>query len=149
MSTIELIKKLRVETGASVALCNKALLESKNDLKRAHELLKTWGVERAQKKQGTEAADGVIESYIHHNKRMGALLTLHCQTDFVAKNEEFRKLAREIAMQIASMAPKTSEELLKQAYIRDSKKTIESLIQEQIAKLGENIKIGEFVRFEI
>jgi len=149
MKTIELIKTLRAETSASVALCNKALLESKNDIKKARELLKAWGVEKAQKKQGTETADGVVESYIHHNKRMGALLTLHCQTDFVAKNEEFRSLAREIAMQIASMAPKTSEELLKQAYIRDSKKTIEALIQESIAKLGENIRIGDFVRFEI
>lgn len=149
MNNIKLIKTLRTETGASIALCNKALLESKNDIKRAHELLKAWGVERAQKKQGSDATDGVIESYIHHNKRMGALLTLHCQTDFVAKNEEFRTLAREIAMQIASMSPKTSEELLKQAYIRDNKKTIELLIQEHIAKLGENIKIGDFVRFEI
>lgn len=146
---IEKIKTLRAQTGASIALCNKALLETKGNIDTAKDLLQTWGIESAQKKQGKDASEGVVEAYIHHNKRMGALITLYCQTDFVAKNEEFRLLAREIAMQIASMGPKTSDDLLKQTYIRDSKKTVESLIHEYIVKLGENIKIGDFVRFEI
>ena len=146
MSQIQKIKKLREITGVSNAHCNKAITESKGNIEKAQELLKIWGVELAAKKAGTRTNEGVIESYIHHNKRMGAIVKLHCETDFVAQNAEFRKLATEIAMQIASMGAKTPEELLNQAYIRDPGKTVGDLIKEHIVKLGENIQVGEFTR---
>jgi len=149
MANLDLLKKLREESGVSIALCNKALTESKGNFEKAKQLLSALGVELAAKKSGNATGEGVVESYIHHNKRMGALIKLHCQTDFVAKNEEFRTLAKEIAMQIASMGPKNIEELMKQPYIREPKKTIEDVLKLHIAKLGENIQIGEFVRFSI
>ncbi|MCR4326575.1 MAG: translation elongation factor Ts [Candidatus Roizmanbacteria bacterium] len=149
MTNLDLLKKLREETGVSIALCNKALNESKGNFEKAKQLLSTWGVELAAKKSGEVTGEGVVESYIHHNKRMGALVKLHCQTDFVAKNEEFQTLAKEIAMQIASMGPNNAEELMKQPYIREPKKTIEDMLKSYIVKLGENIQIGEFVRFSI
>ncbi len=149
MTNLTKIKTLREQTGASIALCNKALKESKGDLNKAKELLSKWGAEIAVKKQDKSTNEGIVASYIHHNQRWGAMVVLQCETDFVARNEEFKKLGREIAMQIASQQPKTTEELLKQAYIRDAEKTIQKLVEEHIAKLGENIKIGEFVRLEI
>lgn len=146
---IQKVKELRQQTGVSVALVTKALKESKNNTEQARELLKKWGADMADKKSGKEAHEGVVMAYVHHNKRMGALVKLQCETDFVAKNEDFQKLAYEIAMQIASMQPKTIDELMKQAYIRDAGKTIETLIKEHITKIGENIKVTELVRFAI
>jgi len=149
MADIKKVKQLREETGASIALCNKALNEAKDDLKAASVLLAKWGIELADKKQSRATGSGVIQSYIHHNFRMGAMVSLNCETDFVAKNEKFRKLAYEIAMQIASMKPKSTSELLKQQYIRDASITVETLIKQHIAVLGENIQVGEFVRLEL
>lgn len=148
-NNIELVKKLREETGVSVAMVNKALTETKFDYDKAKKLLSEWGVSIAQKKSENEASEGVVQSYVHHNKRMGAMVVLHCQTDFVAKNEDFQRLAYEIAMQIASMAPKTVDELVAQPYIKDSTKTIGELIKDHVVKLGENVKVGEFVRFAV
>ena len=148
-NNIELIKKLREETGVSVALINKAFTEAEGDYEKAKGLLKQWGVELAAKKSDSAAADGVVQAYIHHNKRMGAIVVLNCQTDFVAKNEEFQTLAHEIAMQVASMDPKNVEDLMKQPFIKDSSKTIADLIKEAIVKLGENVVIGNFKRFAI
>jgi len=149
MADIKKVKQLREETGASIALCNKALNESNDSLKLAQELLAKWGIELADKKLSRTTTSGVIQSYIHHNFRMGAMVSLNCETDFVAKNEKFRKLAYEIAMQIASMKPKSTSELLKQEYIRDASITIETLIKQHIALLGENIQVKEFVRLEL
>lgn len=149
MTDVSLVKKLREETGVSIALCNKAIKESNGDVKKAKELLQKWGAEIADKKSDRATEQGIIISYVHHNKRFGAMVTVQCETDFVAKNEEFIKLGNEIAMQIASMQPKTTEELMKQTYIRDPAKTIEDLVKEMISKLGENIKIGEFVRLSL
>ena len=149
MADLKKIKELRDRTGASIALCNKALLEGEGSIEKAGELLKKWGIELADKKAGNETSQGILASYVHHNKKVAALVTLRCQTDFVAKNTDFQKLGQEIAMQVASMAPKTTEELLKQAYIRDGKITIQDLIKEQITRLGENITLGEFVRYTI
>lgn len=149
MVDVTLVKKLREETGVSIALCNKALKESNGEIKKAKELLQKWGTEIADKKTDRATEQGIIVSYVHHNKRFGAMVTLQCETDFVARNEEFIKLGNEIAMQIASMQPKTTEELLKQAYIRDASRTIEALVKEMVSKLGENIKIGEFVRLSL
>jgi elongation factor Ts len=149
MTKIQKIKELRSKTGVSIALVSKALSEAGNDIKKAEELLKVWGVELADKKKEKATEQGVITSYIHHNGKIGAMVSLLCQTDFVAKNEDFKKLAYEIAMQIASMNPKTSDELLNQAYIRDPKITVANLIKASITKLGENINIGDFVRLEL
>ncbi len=149
MVDIKLIKQLREKTGGGIADCKKALEEAKNDLKKAAELLQKWGIQKSAKKADRETRQGIVESYIHGNGRVGVLLTLFCETDFVSQNNEFKKLAHEIAMQIASMNPKTNEELLDQPYIRDAKMKISELIKSVIGKIGENIRLGEFVRYEI
>ena len=146
---IKLIKQLREETQVSIADCRKALEEAKGDYEKAIELLKQKGIERAEKKADRETAQGVIESYIHQNGKVGVLLEILCETDFVARTEDFKKLAHEVAMQIAAMNPKNIEVLLKQDYIRDASLTIETLVKQTIGKLGENIVIKQFTRFEI
>lgn len=149
MIDTNLIKQLREETFAGIADCKKALETTGGDLKKAVSLLKTWGIEKSANKKDRETRQGLVESYIHGEGRVGVLLTLLCETDFVARNEEFKKLAHELCLQIASMNPKSPEELLAQIYVRDGKMKIEDLVKLAIAKIGENIKIGEFVRYEI
>ena len=149
MANLKKVKELRESTGVSIALCNKALKEAKDDVAKATKLLSKWGIELADKKGGRDTNSGTIASYVHHNGRVAATVSLLCETDFVAKNEKFKTLAYEIAMQIASMRPKTSKELLEQSYIRDSSITVGTLIKQNIALLGENIRIGEFVRLEL
>jgi elongation factor Ts len=146
---IKLIKQLREETQVSIADCTKALEEAKGDYEKAIQILKKRGIERAEKKASRETAQGLIESYIHQNGKVGVLLELLCETDFVARTEDFKRLAHEVAMQIAAMNPKNVEALLKQEYIRDSSTTIENLIKQTIGKLGENIVVKQFTRFEI
>lgn len=149
MVDIEFLKKLRNETLVSIADCRKALEESNNDYKKALGWLKKHGLEKAEKKADRATSQGLIESYIHQNSRVGALVEVLCETDFVARTTEFKNLTHEIAMQVASMNPVNVDSLLKQAYIRDGSKTIENLIKEAIAKLGENIVVKDFRRFEI
>ncbi|MBI2074223.1 MAG: translation elongation factor Ts [Candidatus Levybacteria bacterium] len=146
---IKLLKKLRNETGISLADCRKALEESENDYKKALEWLRQHGIEKAGKKAERETSQGLIEAYLHGNGRVGVLVEILCETDFVARTNEFKQLAHEVAMQIAAMKPKDVQTLLKQEYIRDSSKTIETLVKEAIAKLGENIVLKKFTRFEI
>lgn len=146
---IKQIKKLREEMGAGIADIKEALEESKGDEKMAKEILRKKGLDKASKKEGRETKAGIIEAYIHADKESGAMIVLTCETDFVARNEEFQKLAHEIAMQICAMNPKNVKELLKQPWIRDETQTIEDLLKENIAKFGENIKIVDFKRFEI
>jgi elongation factor Ts len=143
------LKELRNQSKASVSLCNKALKEANGSLEKAAKLLTQWGIETAEKKANRQTLNGTIASYVHHNGRVAATVSLLCETDFVAKNEEFKQLAYEIAMQIASMNPKTTSELLAQEYIRDCSITVETLIKQKIALLGENIRVGEFVRLEL
>lgn len=145
---LETIKKLREETGAGVMDAKKALEESNGDYAKAMEYLKSKGVERAEKKSDREIKAGAIFSYIHSG-RVGALVKLGCETDFVAKNDEFQKLGNEIAMQVAAMGPENIEALLEQAYIRDSSKTIKDLITDTVSKTGENITVAEIQRVEI
>lgn len=147
--SIENIKKLREETQAPVMEVKKALEKTKGDYNKAKEELKKWSVEKAAKKQGEATCQGIVEAYIHNSGKVGSLVILTSQTDFVARTKEFKELAHELAMQVASMNPKDSEELLKQTYIRDSKKTIKTLIDETIAKMGENIKVTKIIRFEV
>lgn len=146
---ITLLKQLRAETAASIADCRKALGESNGDYDKALVWLKKHGIEKAEKKSDRKTSQGLIDCYIHQNGRIGAIVSVLCETDFVARTSEFKILAHEIAMQVAAMNPKDVEFLLKQEYIRDSSKTIGDLIKEAIAKLGENIVVKEFKRFEI
>lgn len=146
---IKKLKELRNETSASIADCRKALEESDNDYKKALEWLKKRGLEKAEKKAERETSQGIVESYIHAGGKVGVLLVLLCETDFVAKTDEFKNLAREIGMQIAAMNPESVDDLLKQDYIRDASVTIEELIKSTIGTIGENITLREFTRYEI
>lgn len=146
---LTLLKQLREETRVSIADCRKALEESGGDYQKALDWLRKHGVEKAEKKAERETSQGIIDSYIHQNGRVGALVVLLCETDFVARTSEFKHLAHEIAMQVAAMSPKNVEALLKQEYIRDNSKTVSDLVKETIAKLGENIVVKNFQRFEI
>lgn len=145
---LEEVKKLRKETNLPIMECKKALEEAEGDYNKAKEILKEKGIETLNKKAQRSTSAGIIVSYTHAN-RIGVLLELACETDFVAKNEEFKKLALEILLQIASMAPKSKEELLNQIYIRDESKTVKDLLTEKIAQLGENIKVKRFLRWEL
>lgn len=146
---LELIKKLREESQASVADVKKALEESEGDYKKALDWLRKRGAEIAEKKKDRETAQGLVESYVHGNGKIGVLVKLSCETDFVARTQEFKNLAHEVAMQISAMDPKDVPSLLLQEYIRDPKLTIEDLIKEAVGKLGENIKVAEFSRIEL
>ncbi|HLL60722.1 MAG TPA: translation elongation factor Ts [Candidatus Nitrosocosmicus sp.] len=149
MTDIQKLKQLRDETGVSFNLCKKALDESGDDIEKSKSLLQEWGIEKAAGKANRETKQGSLFSYIHHNKKVAVMLELLCETDFVAANENFQKLGNTLAMQIASMNPKDKEELMTQPNIRDPKVTIDTLIKEQILKIGENIMIGRFERWEI
>lgn len=145
---VKLIKQLRDKTSAGVSDVRAALEEASGDFKKAEEILKKKGFERASKKADRATRAGLIEAYVHQS-RVGALVELLCETDFVARTDEFKTLAHEIAMQVASMNPKDNSALLRQEYIRDPSKTIQDLIREAIAKLGENIIVARFSRFEL
>lgn len=145
----ELIKKLRERTGASVMECRTALQESGGNLEKAIENLRIKGKEKAIKKADRKTAEGVIASYIHSNKKIGAMVELLCETDFVAKNLEFQELAHDLAMHIAAMNPSNRDSLLIQPFVKRPDITIEDLIGEKVGKIGENIQIGNFTRFEI
>src|SRR5687768_8857497 len=139
--------------------CKRALQEAQGNLDKAVELLREKGLSKHAKLAGRAVTQGVIESYIHTGGRIGALVEVNCETDFVARTDEFRTLAREIAMQVASMDPQSvgtldgddgdGSALLNQEYIRDSRKTIRDLVKETIGKVGENIQISQFKRFEV
>lgn len=146
---IDIIKKIREQTGLSVSDIKSALEEAGGDEKRALEILGSRGHEIAERKSSRQALEGLVESYIHANRKVGASLVLHCETDFVAKSQDFLELAHDLAMQIASMDPKGAEELLSQPFIKDQNLTVKELISKYIAKLGENIKIGGFFRFSV
>ncbi len=146
---IQLLKKLREETQVSIADCRKALEETNNDFEKAKEWLRVHGIEKAGKKAERETSQGLIDSYIHQNGRVGVLLELSCETDFVARTDEFKNLSHEISMQITAMNPTDVQSLLKQEYIRDGSKTIEDMVKEAIAKIGENIVIKRFARYEL
>lgn len=146
---LKTIKKLRDETSASVADCRRALDEANGDEKKALAWLKKRAGEIAAKKADRDTSEGIIEAYIHGAGKVGVMVELLCETDFVAKTDEFKKLAREIAMQVAAMNPDDVDALLKQEYIRDGSQTIEQVMKDSIGKLGENIAVKRFVRFEI
>lgn len=138
------LKKLREATDAGVADCRQALEESNGDMKKATEWLKKKGVERAAKKSEREVKAGRVFSYIHHTGRLGSLVALACETDFVAKTDHFQNLGKELSMHVASAKPASVEELLDQEYVRDPSKKISDLIKETVGVLGENIQVVDF-----
>ncbi len=144
------IKKLRAETSASVLDIKKALESANGDLNKARQLLNERGQAIAAKKSATrEVKAGLIESYVHSTGKVGSLVELLCETDFVARNEAFRTLAHEIAMQVAIQDYASADELLADAYMRDGSKTVNDLITEAIAKIGEKIELGRFIRYAV
>lgn len=146
--SIEDIQKLREITGAGVMDCQRALKEADGNFDRAVELIREKGLFKVEKRAGRETGAGLIHSYVH-NERIGVLIDLRAETDFVVRSEPFRKLIHELAMQVAAAAPKNIEELLNQPYIKDEKKKVADLVNEVISTVGENIKINNFYRMEI
>jgi elongation factor Ts len=147
MKTIDQIKQLRDESGVSITECQKALKEAGNDMEKAKEVLRRWGKELAAKKSSRITSQGLIESYIHPNKKMGVLLELNSETDFAAKSADFQNLAHELCLQIAAMEEEAS--LLEQPWIKDPSKSIKDLISETTSKIGENITVKRFSRFKL
>ncbi|HCX65027.1 MAG TPA: elongation factor Ts [Eubacteriaceae bacterium] len=194
MSSAKLVKELREKTGAGMMDCKKALVENNNDIEKAIEFLREKGLSAASKKAGRVAAEGIVDSYIHLGGKIGVLVEVNCETDFVAKTDDFKTFVKDIAMHIAASNPqylskedvpedavekersvlkaqalnegkpehivekmvegrikKFYEEicLLNQPFVKDPDKTIEELLKEQIAKIGENVKIRRYARFQL
>lgn len=145
--TLSQIKQLRNKTKAGVADCRVALEETGGDLKKAEDWLRKKGIKSAKKRTDRPTVAGLIEAYSHAEGKIVAVTELLCETDFVARTADFKKLAHELAMQVAAMNPKKVTDLLKQPYIRDEKTTIDNLVKELIGKTGENIKINRIARF--
>lgn len=141
------ILRLRESTGAGIMDCKRALAEAKGDFEKAQGVLKQKGLDVAKKKASREAKEGQIVSYVHAGGRIGVLVEINCETDFVAKNEVFQRFARDVAMQVAAQPEEVS--LLDQKFIRDPQKTIRDYLTETIARLGENILIRRCVRWEV
>ena len=144
----EQIRKLRELTSAGVMECKKALEEAGGDFDKAKAIIHERGLVKAEKKGARATGAGLLHSYIH-NERVGVLLELRCETDFVARNDSFKELAHNLAMHIAAMNPSSAEELMVQNYVKDESVDIEGLIKSTIAKVGENIKVEKFCRYEI
>ncbi len=148
-TTAEDIKRLREETSCGVIDCKKALEEAKGDFNKAKDLLRKRGLEMASKKSDRVAKEGRVESYIHSGSKIGVLVEVNCETDFVAKNDDFTKFTRDLAMHIAAMAPADVAALLEQPFVRESSKSIKDMLNELVAKIGENIIISRFIRFKV
>lgn len=146
---LTLLKKLREETSISVSECRQALEESEGDYGKALALLKSHAAEKAAKKADRATGEGLVDAYIHGNGKIGAMVEILCETDFVARTDEFKKLVHEVAMQVAAMHPKDVAALMKQEYIKDSAQTIEDLVKQAIQKTGENIVVKRFERFAL
>jgi elongation factor Ts len=159
-----LVKELRERTGGGVMECKKALQEAGGDLERAVGVLQERGIALAEKRMHRETAQGMVECYIHAGGRLGAMVEVNCETDFVARTDDFKRLARDLAMQIVASNPlSVSEEdlpsgaegdpaelcLLRQPFIKDESRTVEELVKEVIARTGENIRVRRFARFEL
>ena len=128
--------------------CKKALDKARGNLKKAEEIIEKRGLAKAEGRAERSTGAGLVQSYIH-NDRIGSLVELRSETDFVARSEPFRELAKNLAMQIAAMAPEDVSGLMEQPYIKDASKTVKGLVGEVIAKTGENIRVGKFYRIEI
>ena len=160
----ETIKALREKSGAGVMDCRNALIQAEGQIEKALEILKQQSLVRVEKKKSRTAAQGLVEAYVHAGGRIGAMVEVNCETDFVARTNEFKELAHNIAMQVAAMSPEcVSQEqlpqgseadpkvacLLLQPYIRDQSITIQDIVNQTIARVGENVRISRFARFEV
>ena len=148
MVTASVVKELREKTGAGMMDCKKVLTETDGNIEKAIELLRERGIAKATKKSDRIAADGIVEAYVSEDSKIGAIVEVNSETDFVAKNEEFKTFVSDIAKQIVKENPKTVEELLAQKSINDSTKTVQEVLTEKIATIGENMSIRRFERFE-
>ncbi len=147
--TVDQIKQLRAKTGLGIHDVKHALEETGGDEAKALAWLKEKGLSTVAKKADRATGQGLIETYVHGGGRIGAMVEVNCETDFVARNDDFKKFVKEIALQVASMNPENVDELLKQDYFRDPALTIEQLLNDTIVKIGENMKINRIVRFEL
>ena len=148
MVTAALVKELREKTGAGMMDCKKVLTETDGDLEKATELLRERGIAKAAKKSGRIAAEGLVETYITEDGKVGAVVEVNSETDFVAKNEEFKSFVSDVAKQVAIKNPETVEALLAEESISVSGKTVQEVLIEKIATIGENLSIRRFTRFE-
>ncbi|MFA6047756.1 MAG: translation elongation factor Ts [Parcubacteria group bacterium] len=146
---LDKIKNLREKTGAGMVEIKKALEETGGDEAKTLEILRAHGQEKAQKKSDRVAGEGFIVSYVHPNGKVGSMVKLMCETDFVAMNDDFKNLARDIAMHVAAMNPEDAVALLAQPFVKNPEITVGELIIQNISKIGENIQVGEFSRMEI
>ncbi len=147
MVTANLVKELREKTGAGMMDCKKVLTETDGDMEKAAELLRERGITKAAKKSSRIAAEGIVTAYVSDDKKVGAVVEVNAETDFVAKNEEFKIFANNIAKQVAKNNPADVESLLAEKYIEDSSKTVSEVLTDKIATIGENMSIRRFVRF--
>src|SRR6266545_4539344 len=160
----KLVAELRARTGAGMMDCKKALEETGGDVEKAVDLLRKKGAAKADKRAGREASEGLIGCYVHHDGAIGVLVELNCETDFVARTEDFKTLAKELAVHVAATKPeairakivdgmlkKFYEEnvLLEQKFVKDDKRTVGELVKELSSKTGENVQVRRFVRFEL
>jgi len=161
---VDMVKELREQSGAAIMQCRNALIEAQGDIEKALQILRQQSLFQAEKKAKRSATQGLIEAYVHAGGRIGAMVEVNCETDFVARTDEFKELAHHLAMQVAAMKPQfiSKEEvpkgaeiepqtacLLLQPDIKDPEKTVKEIIAETIAKVGENIKVSRFARFEL
>lgn len=146
---MEDIKRLRELTGSSIALCKQALEETRGDKEKALDALKVSSRAIAEKKISRSTGAGVVEAYVHGNGRVGVLVELRSETDFVARNESFKALAHDIALQVASMDPENISSLLSQLYVKDPSITVEEFIKQNSGNFGEKIEVAKFARFEL
>ena len=162
--SVEAIKALRERTGAGIMDCKRALQESEGDLARAEEILRERGIASAAKKASRATNQGVVESYIHSGGRIGAIVEVNCETDFVARTPDFKELAHDLAMQVTAMSPLYVDDseipdgdevdpqqacILQQPFIKDPSRTVQDLVNEAISKLGENVRVRRFTRFSL
>ena len=155
--SVDDIRRLRQMTGAGILDCRTALQEADGDNSKAQSILREKGLASVAKKASRAAAEGVVESYIHSGSRIGVLLELNCETDFVARTDEFRELAHDLAMQVAAMDPDIVRaddgdegvSLMEQSFVKDPSKSIQDLVNDAIAKLGENIQVRRFIRYAL
>jgi elongation factor Ts len=162
--SVDRVKELRDQSGAAIMQCRNALIEAQGDMEKALEILRQQSISLAEKKTNRAATQGLIEAYVHAGGRIGAMVEVNCETDFVARTDEFKELAHHLAMQVAAMSPQfiSREEvpegteiepqtacLLLQPDIKEPDKTVREIIIETIARVGENIKVSRFARFEL
>lgn len=162
--SVEAIKELRERTGAGIMDCKRALQKSKGDPAKAEEILREQGIASAAKKASRATNQGVVESYIHSGGRIGAIVEVNCETDFVARTPDFKELAHDLAMQVAAMSPLYVDDseipdgdevdpqqacIMQQPFIKDPSQTVQDLVNEAISKLGENVRVRRFTRFSL